>query len=227
MKVKHSLTFSARWWSICDSDGSRLTSSFLFFFILLNLTFVWNSNANDKYIIALGNQKPMKISTKLMFWGAEFVHTWDLFVRTLFVSLYLPVQPLIRSSVHPSNSQILFHSLLLSGKLFPWTSTLKVTKIWLFFPLHTSLKSSADYTAYSCYHIYALLQAPFYSHTRVSFRDLKITAHRMTPLSSSFSLLQLVGGDLKFCFKTATVPILLNPPPSLPLVSPLPPEYTT
>lgn len=32
--------------------------------------------------------------------------------------------------------------------------------------------------------------------------------------------LSLVGGDLKFCFKTATVPILLNPPPRPPLVSP-------
>lgn len=133
MKVKHSLIFSARWWSIHDSDESRVTSSFLFS-ILLNLTFVSHSNTNDKYIIALGNQKPIKISAKLMFRGARFVHTWDLFVRPLFVSLYLTIQPLIRSSVHPSNLQILFHSLLLSGKLFPWTSTLKVTKIWLFFP---------------------------------------------------------------------------------------------
>ena len=33
--------------------------------------------------------------------------------------------------------------------------------------------------------------------------------------------LSIVGGDLKFCFKTAIVPILLNPPhPPPPLVSP-------
>lgn len=33
-----------------------------------------------------------------------------------------------------------------------------------------------------------------------------------TPHDAIVLLLSLVGGDLKFCFKTATVPILLNPP---------------
>lgn len=51
---------------------------------------------------------------------------------------------------------------------------------------HTSLKSSVDYTAYSFYHMYALLQASFlFSSSRLPpFRDLKITARHMTPLSS-------------------------------------------
>lgn len=129
--------------------------------------------------------------------------------------------PLIRSSIQLANP--------LPSAVVEWEAVSlnfnsegykDLTTFYFFLSRLTSLKSSADYTAYSCYHIYALLQAPFYSHSRVSFRDLKITAHHMTPLSSSFSLLQLVGGDLKFCFKTATVPILLNPPPSLPLVSP-------
>lgn len=40
-----------------------------------------------------------------------------------------------------------------------------------------------------------------------------------TPHDAIVLPLSLVGGDLKFCFKTATVPILLNPP-ILPLSPP-------
>lgn len=142
--------------------------------------------------------------------------SWGLFVLLLCLFLYLPIQPAIHSSIHPSILQILFHFIWCWRG---WEAVSLNLKIWrsqrFYFFFHTSLKSSIDYTAYSCYHIYALLQASFlFSSSRLpSFRDLKITARHMTPLSSSFSL-SLVGGDLKFCFKTATVPILLNPPSS-------------
>lgn len=79
----------------------------LFFSILLNLTFVSNSNTNDKYIIALGNQKPMKISAKLMFRGCSSTPEICLFALCLFLSIWpsshSSAHPLIRSSVQLAN----------------------------------------------------------------------------------------------------------------------------
>lgn len=140
----------------------------------------------------------------------------------MFVSLSAnpTSHPLIHSSIHLANPLPFCLVLLWVRRYFPELKNLKVAKRFYFF-FHTCLKSSIDYTAYSCYHIYALLQASFlFSSSRLpSFRDLRITARRMMPLSSSFSP-SLVGGDLKFCFKTATVPILLNPPLLVFLLSP-------
>lgn len=98
--------------------------------------------------------------------------SWDLFVLLLcLLFLYLPIHPsshpLIHSSIHLANP-LPFRLVLLWGR-----SCFAELKIWrsrrfYFFFFHTSLKSSIDYTAYSCYHIYALLQASFYSHPLVS-----------------------------------------------------------
>lgn len=114
-------------------------------------------------------------------------------------------------SVHPScKSSSVWVGLVVSERLLQWTYNLKVAKIWLFF-FHTSLKSSIDYTAYSCYHIYALLQASFFPLI-LSSPAFQRPEDNGTPHDAIVLPLSLVGGDLKFCFKTATVPILLNPP---------------
>lgn len=124
-------------------------------------------------INVLDDQNTMKITDWLMVWRTGFIgslSSWDLFVLSLCLFLYLPIQPSTHPVIHPSRKSSSISALFWARSCFAelkiWRSQRFDFFFFLFF--HTSLKSSIDYTAYSCYHIYALLQASFYSHPLVS-----------------------------------------------------------
>lgn len=145
----------------------------------------------------------------------SLLSSWDLFVLLLCLFLYLPTRPAIHSSIHPSILQILclFRSvLLLSERLFPWTYNLKVAKIWLFFFSYLPEKQRRLYSLQLLSHVCPSSSFFFIlvlSSPASQRPEDNGAAHDAIVLPLSF-----VGGDLKFCFKTATSPILLNPPSS-------------
>lgn len=140
---------------------------------------------------------------------------WSIYSFAVFVSL--SAKPCTHAFIHPSRkSSSLSFGVVVGDRMFLWSYNLKVAKIWLFFFLHSSpAKQHRLYSLQLLSHMCPSSSLFLFSSYRLpASRDLKITARRMTPLSSLSFSPSFVGGDLKFCFKTATLPILLKPPPS-------------
>lgn len=140
----------------------------------------------------------------------------------------------MQPSTHPFISQILIRSYLLLfwvrtrgrfGTFIPWRSTR--SEFFFFFFLFNSKPNAAEIIHPTAVITFMpFLVASFYSNPLVyclsedngsKHNDIVLP---LSPPSLPFLCSPLVGGDLKFCFKTATAPILLNP---LPCSSPAPP----
>lgn len=106
-------------------------------------------------------------------------------------SIYRSIHPFMQPSTHPSISQILFHR----ARLLLWVrSCFAELKIWrsqrfdFFFFSYLPEKQHRLYSLQLLSHLCPSSSFFLFSSSRLPpFRDLKITARRMTPLSS-FSL---------------------------------------
>lgn len=155
----------------------------------------------------------------------------DLFVLVLCLFLYLSIHAAIHSSIHLSNPHPFLFAVVLSEDKRPfwYIYTMKVNKVWVvfFFFLFNSKPNAAEIIHPTAVITFMpFLVASFYSNPLVyclsedngsKHNDIVLP---LSPPSLPFLCSPLVGGDLKFCFKTATAPILLNP---LPCSSPAPP----
>lgn len=147
-----------------------------------------------------------------MLFFAKLLRSICSFAVFVFLSANPSSHPLIHSSVHLANPRLFRSVLLLSERLFPWTYNLKVAKIWLLFFSYLPEKQRRLYSLQLLSHVcpsssfffILVLSSPAFQRPEDNG-----AAHDAIVLPLSF-----VGGDLKFCFKTATSPILLNPPSS-------------
>lgn len=144
----------------------------------------------------------------------SLLSSWDLFVLLLCLFFYLPTRPAIHSSIHPSILQILvcfvlcccwargcFHELTIwrLQRFDSFFSYLPEKQRRLY-----SLQLLSHVCPSSSFFFILVLSSPAFQRPEDNG-----AAHDAIVLPLSF-----VGGDLKFCFKTATSPILLNPPSS-------------
>lgn len=150
----------------------------------------------------------------------SLLSSWDLFVLLLCLFFYLPTRPAIHSSIHPSILQILvcfvlcccwargcFHELTIwrLQRFDSFFSYLPEKQRRLY-----SLQLLSHVCPSSSFFFILVLSSPAFQRPEDNG-----AAHDAIVLPLSF-----VGGDLKFCFKTATSPILLNPPLVFLLLSP-------
>lgn len=121
----------------------------------------------------------------------------------------------MRSSIHPSTSQIpsssLFYLVLLQWRKLSFVN--RATKIGLI----SALLPEKQPRLGSLQLLSHVRCSYFFSCSSSSSPDFQRPEDNGTPhdaiVLSLSHFLSFVGGDLKFCFKTPTVPILLNPPP--------------
>ena len=146
-------------------------------------------------IIVLDDQNTMKITDWLMVWRTGFIgrlRSWDLFVLSLCLFLYLPIQPSTHPVIHPSRKSSSISALFWARSCFAelkiWRSQRFDFFFFLSLPPYLPEKQHRLYSLQLLSHLCPSSSFFLFSSSRLPpFRDLKITARHMTPLSS-FSL---------------------------------------